>query len=114
MSDRPPTNVMRRVWIAQCLCPARHAIAATAGEAASEAEAVGAVERPLRIEVEAMLRAGTIDPWCDICRAPRALWAFELGRTKFTTMAEARPALERSADEQALTRAVLGGSQGRA
>ena len=83
-------------------------------EAASETEAAGAVERPLRVKVAAMIAAGTIDPWCGICRAPSQLWQFEVGYTRFKTMAEAMPALQRSADEQALTRAILGGSAGRA
>jgi hypothetical protein len=39
---------MTRVWIAQCLCPQRHAILTSAGEAADRDEAEDDIEQPLR------------------------------------------------------------------
>jgi hypothetical protein len=96
-----------RVWIAQCLCPARHAIMATAGEADSE-QAASAIEKALREAVAVMLESGEVNPWCGLCRAGVETWRYEVGRTRFATMAEATPALAQSAAEQAALRAAFG------
>lgn len=98
---------MRRVWIAQCLCPARHAIVAMSGEAEDEV-AAAAISQATREQVERMLNSGAINPWCGLCGAASETWRYELGRTRFTTMAEAAPDLRANEAEQAVTRAVLG------
>jgi hypothetical protein len=98
---------MTRVWIAQCLCPQRHAIIATAGEAEGRAGAERYVVGPLKFRVASLLRAKTLNPWCGICRAQARTWRYELARTAFATMAEAMPALKENEDKQRLTAALL-------
>jgi hypothetical protein len=99
---------MTRVWICQCLCPSRHAIVATSGEADSEAAAEETVARPAREAVAIMLRSGAIDPWCGLCRAGSETWRYETRRSRFRTMAEAAPELRRSEEAQAMTRLLAG------
>jgi hypothetical protein len=103
-----------RVWIAQCLCPRRHAIIAAAGEAEDEATAAELVAKPLREQLDELLAEGIFNPWCGICRAPSETWRHELRRSRFASMEEAAPELWRLQLEQAVARAVLGGAEGRA
>lgn len=98
----------RRVWIAQCLCPGRHAIMAAGGEARSAGEAEAKVRQPLREQVTVLLREKAINPWCAMCGAQAETWVFEVGRTKFATMAEAQPELTNTAAENELARALYG------
>lgn len=98
-----------RVWIAQCLCPKRHAILATAGEAEDLCAAETAVCQPLRESVATMLTAGGINPWCGLCKAPVETWRYELGRTPFQSMYEAQVVLRESEREHAITRLLFGG-----
>jgi hypothetical protein len=97
-----------RVWIAQCLCPARHCVLATAGEAASEAAAKETIVDPLRAQVAEALKSGVINPWCGLCNARAETWRYDLGRTRFRSMDEAAPELLRIEAEQAATRALWG------
>jgi hypothetical protein len=103
---------MTRVWIAQCLCPQRHCILATAGEAQDQdrREAKAKIEGPLHERVAAELAAGVLNPWCDLCRSPATSWTYELGRTRFRTMAQAKPELEKLEHEMSVARALLGDS----
>ena len=101
------------VWIAQCLCPDRHCILAAAGVAEGRAEAA-AIERTLRDNVAGLLARRVLNPWCGLCRAPITSWAYELGRTRWRTMAEAKLALEEAERKQRLTAALLGEPAGRA
>jgi hypothetical protein len=94
------------VWIAQCLCPARHAIAASYGEAGGQLQAEREVRRPLCLAVALALHAGDINPWCGLCGATSATWQYELARSRFQTMQEAEPEMRRMAAEQAITRAA--------
>jgi hypothetical protein len=97
----------RRVWVAQCLCgPQRHCIIAAAGEAEDRFGAEAAVLEPLRAQSAEQLRKGLLNPWCGLCHSPAANWFFDLGRTRWRTPAEARPALPQSEAEQAVTRAL--------
>jgi hypothetical protein len=98
----------QRVWIAQCLCPERHAIFAASGEADSESAAAEALTEPLREAVERMLRSGAINPWCGLCSARPATWRYELGRTRWRTMEEAEPILKQLAAGQAVARLLFG------
>lgn len=97
----------KRVWIAQCLCPDRHAILANAGEAETEQEAEQQITT-LRETIAVLLDADFINPWCGICNAKPETWHYEVRRTPFETMAEAMPALQVEADKNALAAAVFG------
>lgn len=97
----------RRVWIAQCLCPQRHAILAAAKEADDRSEAEALIAQ-LRTQVTRMIGSGTINPWCGLCQSPIESWLYELDRTRFATMREAMPALRFSEREQAELRRAIG------
>ena len=99
---------MTHVWLAQCLCPDRHTICATAGDATDVTDAQIAILVPLREQVDAILAAKTFNPWCGLCHAPASEWTYEVRRTAFTTMEEAEPALRRLEDEQIVTAAIWG------
>ena len=99
-----------RVWITQCLCPQRHCILATAGEADNEREAEELVAVPLRKHIGGLLKAGTINPWCGLCHAKAETWHYELGRTRFGSLDEAKPALMEEEAKQMLTRSLCGGT----
>jgi hypothetical protein len=81
------------VWFCQCLCPGRHAILATAGEAETEEEASRVVRAPLRRHVVGMIADGVLNPWRALCDANRATWRYELRRTPFATLDDAMPTL---------------------
>lgn len=89
---------MRRVFIVQCLCPERHAIAANALEAETEEECAVAGTNLIEALDEAIAKH-VLNPWCELCKAPREKWHIETGRTKWTTLTEAMPHLR--AEEQA-------------
>lgn len=99
---------MKRVWIAQCLCPRRHAILAASGVAEDQPTAEESLVKPLRTHVTRMIGSGTINPWCGLCRAPLESWRYELGRTRFTSMEEAEPHLRQSEREQSEVRRTFG------
>jgi hypothetical protein len=100
---------LTRVWISQCLCPARHCIMATAGEAATYLQARREVEDPLREKLTTAMREdGVINPWCGICKADVATWIYETRRLRFRTMDEAIPELRKLEAEQRIAAAVLG------
>jgi hypothetical protein len=94
LSDRMP-----RVFIVQCLCPARHCIMATALEAESAEQCTDAGKLLLETLDGAIARK-LLNGWCELCRAPREKWHLETGRTPWGTMAEAKPHLEASQREQ--------------
>jgi hypothetical protein len=81
------------VWICQCLCPDRHCIMASVGEAETEEEAADLVLPPLRRQLVEWLKSGLVNPECAMCGANRATWRYELRPTVFATMAEAEPTL---------------------
>lgn len=95
------------VWICQCQCPERHCIAAAVNEATSEADA-RRIRTELRRTILGWLKSGALNPWCAICGAKLATWRYELRRTRFATMAEAGPHLQRSEAENALANLVWG------
>lgn len=96
------------VWIAQCLCPQRHAICAASGEAEDGRDAAESLIKPLRENVSRMIGSGTINPWCGLCHADVETWTYELGRTRFTSMQEAEPELRQNEREQAHVRRLFG------
>lgn len=93
------------VRITQCLCPQRHAIMAFAyqtdgGEHDIDAEAAKAA---LRYAVDEAVQAKVINPWCGLCGSRD--WHYEDNPSKFGSMDEARPELERLERENATARA---------
>jgi hypothetical protein len=50
------------VWITQCLCPQRHCIMATVGEAAGRSAAENDIEAPLRERVAVILATREMNP----------------------------------------------------
>ena len=99
---------MTRVWIAQCLCPARHCIMAGVGEAETRREAEDDIAKPLRETVAEALNKGIANPRCGICKAPADTWIYDLSRTPFRSMKEAEPHLRINEAEQALAREMFG------
>jgi hypothetical protein len=97
----------RRVWIAQCLCPSRHAILAAADEADSEAEAQS-IRAALLRQTNELISCEAINPWCAICGAKLETWRYEVGRTAFKTMAEAMPTLRQEETRNVLANAAFG------
>jgi hypothetical protein len=75
------------ILLAQCLCPNRHTIAAVADAGPQEDMVAG-----LRAAVRACLQT-TLNPWCGICGAIAETWTYEVGVTRFKTMAEAERVL---------------------
>lgn len=51
---------------------------------------------------------GRMSPWCAICGAEAAGWRYELGRTRFTTIAEAKPTFEEEARANELANRLFG------
>jgi hypothetical protein len=95
---------MSRVWLAQCLCPKRHAILAAAAEAEDQPTAQEAIVKPLRERITEMVKSGTINPWCGLCQSPVESWRYELGRTPYRSMQEAEPSLRAAESEQSVVR----------
>jgi hypothetical protein len=108
LADQVGDLVSARVWVAQCLCPDRHCILAATGVADSAEAASADIAWPLREAVEKALQAALLNPWCGLCHAPPHEWRYEVGRTRFSTLEEAAPLLQRLEAEQAATRAAFG------
>jgi hypothetical protein len=100
------------VWIMQVLCPERHCIAASCALADTEADAREKLDASTR-QTMAELIAGDFNPWCGLCGAKQETWRYELGRTRFGTIAEAQPALREEERKQAITRDLFGGAGSR-
>jgi hypothetical protein len=101
------------VWIMQCLCPARHCIVASCDVAENEAEARAKLDDSTRQAVAELIASGSFNPWCGLCGAKQETWKFELGRTRFSSMAQAAPSLRQSEQEQAVTRDLFGDRKGK-
>ena len=91
------------IYIIQCLCPNRHCIMALAYDPDDIAHDV--VLAGLQELVGIWIERGKINPWCGICNSHH--WTYEQRRTKYKTMAEAKPELQRLELEQAATRAMI-------
>jgi hypothetical protein len=83
------------VVIVQALCPSRHCIVACAKEG----------EDPKLLEffrrmIEVAVSRHAINPHCGLCGAPKSTWTYEVGVTKFATMEEALPEIQRLEAEQ--------------
>lgn len=114
--DRP---VATKVRIVQALCPARHCILAIAyqpGITAAQADFGSCDDITLtkanaagylRTLVEGLVERKTFDPWCGLCRAAKATWVYEDELTRFWSMEEALPELEKLEAEQMLARMIM-------
>lgn len=98
----------QRVWIAQCLCPGRHCIMASAGEADGRRAAEVDILAPVKTAIAYALAHELVNPWCAMCNAKADTWQFELGRTSFVTLEAARPVLEWLQAEQLISNAMFG------
>jgi hypothetical protein len=94
-----------RVHLVQCLCPARHCIMAGAGEE-PPGTAAGAVDG-LKAGIEEAIAAGGMNPWCELCRAPRDQWSFEVATIENRKLAELLPALKHQEAAQLATQAAI-------
>jgi hypothetical protein len=94
------------------MCQHRHTVLAGAAVAADRRKAVPAAVVPLREALDRLVAAGTINPWCGICGAPRETWKVDLGRTAFRTLEEATPALAEIQQQNLLAQAIMGGHPG--
>ena len=74
--------------------------------AASAQMSAQELETHLRQRVEEFIPA-IGNPWCGICRAPQALWFYEVAQTKFQTLEEALLHLRAEQAKQAATLAIL-------
>jgi hypothetical protein len=75
---------------------------------ADDEAATKPMETALRDGIDEAIEAGTLNPWCGICGAKRDSWAYEAGRTRFRTMAEAEAPLREQERRNALTNAIFG------
>lgn len=101
-----------RVYVAQVLCPSRHAIMAGAAVATSHEEAVQKAGRPVLDKVREFIRTGAVNPWCGICGAKEETWKLDVDRTRYSTMEEALPALSEVQEKNLLAKLLLGGHPG--
>ena len=97
---------MAQVFLAQCLCgPGRHTILAGASD---DPDAAQTLADNLRGKVAAFLMLREINPWCALCKSPATAWTFEVGRTRWRSLAEAESFLRQSEADQIMTNALLG------
>lgn len=97
-----------KVHIVQLLCPERHCIMATYYESPNGKE-LPEIACLLREKFDAFVKAGA-NPWCGICKS-RDLH-IEDRATKYATIAEAKPAIDELARQQAITREYFKASRG--
>ena len=100
---------MSKVRIVQVLCPSRHCIVATAYESPDGEELPKLTER-LRKQVEDLMAAGNMNPWCGLCNSRQ--WTYEDRATAYATIAEALPALAETERRNAATREYFRASRG--
>ena len=106
---------MSKPRIVQCLCgPQRHCIMALAYEPGVTFPSlpdgpVTAEKAPqiLRQLVDIAIAAEQMNPWCAICRAPRAQWLFEDAALAFEALEEAQPYLRQLEEQQRQAREFI-------
>jgi hypothetical protein len=95
--------------MAQCLCPDRHCILALAQAIEDDCpEDIARLLDRLQGTVDQALAERVINPWCGLCHAEPERWICEAGRTAFTTLAEAKPAIAESQARQDAVRTQFG------
>ena len=67
---------------------------ALAGEAESREDARDLITL-LGAQIDHAIEAKVMNPKCGICAAPAEDWTMELGRTRYATLEEAQPELQR-------------------
>lgn len=65
------------------------------------------VTETLRTGIEQTIAAGRLNPWCELCKAPRDAWSFEIATLENRTLADVWPALKREEAAQLETQAVM-------
>lgn len=91
------------IALVQCLCEKRHGIMALAfNEEAHKAEDI---ERELVKTINDLKASGALRDACGICGSKN--WHYELGTTKWNTMEEAQPHLERAVAQAEAIRAFF-------
>jgi hypothetical protein len=119
-----------KVYIAQVLCPQRHALVAQSGELPDEFIATPELAKVAADEIEQMVMERVrqcftenlpeawakfglprMNPWCAICFALFETWKVEVGITPWSTLEEARPHLLREQAAQLVTRLLIDGSK---
>lgn len=96
------------IWIAQVLCPSRHAIMALAFDRDDLTPEQASAK--LIVTLENALRARTLRRECNICGS--SSWRVEAGPTRFHLIEEARPELERLERENDMTRRFFAALKG--
>jgi hypothetical protein len=102
----------QRVWLAQVLCPQRHAVIAGAAEIDNLDEVASIIVKPLLEKLKFLMNEGNINPWCNICGAKHDTWKVDAGQTRFHTLGEAEPMLRHLEQENHLAHRILGGHPG--
>jgi len=62
----------------------------------------------LRAVVEYAIAKGEFNAWCGICVSPSSAWVYEDAQTIFTSMEDARPAMEQAELENHTARLIFG------
>ena len=99
---------MRKVYIAQLLCPQRHCVLAAAGEFDSPEDALSLAYKLSQTFGEACI-AGLLNHKCELCGATDL--KVEVAPTRFRTMEEAREPMAQLERQQGATRAFLRSSR---
>jgi hypothetical protein len=95
---------VKKVYIAQLMCPERHCVVGMAGEFESQQEAEPALSHLLGLMFGEMVRGGVKEE-CGLCHATRL--RVEVAPSRFRTMEEATPVLRELEERQRLTREFL-------
>ena len=99
---------MTHVFIAQLVCPKRHAVCAFVFEATEaeiyEKNAQTAIEDHMW---ELFITIPNVKPQCFICGADKNTWKVEIGKTRFKTVAEAEPHVKACAAANENTRRLV-------
>lgn len=92
-----------KVRIIQCLCPNRHCILAVT-YATNTGKCIPEFADTFRQSVDKLIAQKQITPTCAICGSASTEFTYEDAPTKFKTMEEARPEMERLEEQQRLSR----------
>lgn len=96
---------MPRVYIAQLKCPAGHCVLALAGEYENQPDAAAELSYRLGHMFASLTNDKVLKHECGLCHATDL--HIEIGRTKWSTMAEAKPFIKQSEAAQQATVRML-------
>jgi hypothetical protein len=57
--------------------------------------------------MDAAIKAHLIHPWCELCKAPREQWTFEVAELPGKSLSEILPELKRQEADQIATQASI-------